>query len=160
MKKFFAAAGDAKIVAVVVREIAAAAAAALMEMGHEGRTYDLTGPEALTHHEMAEKLSHAVGREIQYIDVLPEAMREALLGVGLPLWQADGLIEDYAHYRRGEASAIAPGVQVDSFKPRSRLFGSHLARSQAGTTSARGCYRSRRSLLPYALRRNAPTRAG
>ena len=47
-----------------------------------------------------------------------------------------------------------------SFESRSRLFGSHLARSQAGTTSARGCYRSRRSLLPYALRRNAPTRAG
>ena len=47
-----------------------------------------------------------------------------------------------------------------SFEPRSRLFGSHLVRSQAGTTSVRGCYRSRRSLLPYASRRNAPTRAG
>src|SRR5215472_14956409 len=47
-----------------------------------------------------------------------------------------------------------------SFEPRSRLFGSHLARSQAGTTSARGCYRSRRLLPPYASRRNAPTRAG
>src|SRR5215471_10708925 len=47
-----------------------------------------------------------------------------------------------------------------SFEPRSRLFGSHLARSQAGTTSVRGCYRSRRLLLPCASRRNAPTRAG
>ena len=34
-----------------------------------------------------------------------------------------------------------------SFEPRSRLFGSHLGRSQAGTTSVRGCYRSRRLLL-------------
>src|SRR5262249_17433173 len=47
-----------------------------------------------------------------------------------------------------------------SFELRSRLFGSHLTRSQAGTTSVRGCYRSRRLLLPYASRRNAPTRAG
>src|SRR5262245_20438228 len=47
-----------------------------------------------------------------------------------------------------------------SFEPRSRLFGSHLTRSQAGTTSVRGCYRSRRLMLPYASRRNAPTRAG
>src|SRR5262244_1362568 len=47
-----------------------------------------------------------------------------------------------------------------SFEPRSRLFGSHLARSQAGTTSVRGCYRSRRPLLPYASRRNAPARVG
>src|SRR5215472_12124999 len=44
--------------------------------------------------------------------------------------------------------------------PRSRLFGSHQARSQAGTTSVRGCYRSRRWLLPYASRRNALTRVG
>jgi len=109
--KFFAAAGDARISAVDVRDIAAVAAAALTEMGHERRTYDLTGPEALTHNEMAQKLSKAVGREIQFVDVPPEAMRDALLGVGLPLWQADGLIEDYAHYRRGEASAIASGVE-------------------------------------------------
>ena len=29
---------------------------------------------------------------------------------GIPQWQAAGLIEDYAHYRGGEASAIASGV--------------------------------------------------
>jgi uncharacterized protein YbjT (DUF2867 family) len=109
--RFFAAAGDAKISVVDVRDIAAVAAAALTEEGHAGRTYELTGPEALTHAEMAEKLCTAIGREIQYVDVPPEAMMEALLRIGLPLWQADGLNEDYAHYRRGEASAIATGVQ-------------------------------------------------
>lgn len=109
--QFFAAAGDAKISAVDVRDIAAVALAALTEEGHAGRTYDLSGPEALTHGEMAEKLSKALGRQIQYVDVPPEAMMEALLSIGLPRWQADGLIEDYAHYRRGEASAITSGVQ-------------------------------------------------
>lgn len=109
--KFFAAAGDAKISAVDIRDIASVAAAALTAEGHVGRTYNLTGPEALTHGEMAEKLSNALGREVQYVDIPPEAMMDALLGIGLPHWQADGLIEDYAHYRRGEASAIASGVQ-------------------------------------------------
>jgi uncharacterized protein YbjT (DUF2867 family) len=61
--KFFAAAGEAKISAVDVRDIAAVAAAALTKEGHAGKTYDLTGPKALTHGEMAEKLSKAVGRE-------------------------------------------------------------------------------------------------
>jgi hypothetical protein len=60
---------------------------------------------------MAEKLSKAVGREIQYVDVPEKAMMGALLSVGLPPWQVDGLIEDYAHYRRGEAASIASGVQ-------------------------------------------------
>jgi hypothetical protein len=38
-------------------------------------------------------------------------MRNALFGLGFPEWQADGLIEDYAHYRRGEASGISNAVQ-------------------------------------------------
>ena len=109
--KFFAAAGDAKVSVIDVRDIAAVAAAALTERGHEGRTYDLTGPEALTHREMAERLSGALGRRVEFVDVPPDAMRGALIGVGLPAWQAEGLIEDYAHYRRGEASAVASGVQ-------------------------------------------------
>jgi uncharacterized protein YbjT (DUF2867 family) len=109
--KLFAAAADAKISAVDVRDIAAVAPAALTQDGHEGKTYDLTGPEAPSHGEMAEKLSKAVAREIQYVDVPEEAMMGALLSIGLPHWQVDGLIEDYAHYRRGEASSIASGVQ-------------------------------------------------
>jgi uncharacterized protein YbjT (DUF2867 family) len=115
--RFFAAVGDAKISAVDVRDIAAVAAAALAEEGHEGKTYNLTGPEALSHGEMAEKLSGVLGRRIHFVDVPPEAMRETLIRVGLPVWQADGLIEDYAHYSRGEASEVATGVQDATGKP-------------------------------------------
>jgi len=115
--KFFAAAGDAKISAVDVLDIAAVAAAALTWEGHEGKIYNLTGPEALTHQEMAEKLSNTLNRQIQFVDVPPEAMQEALINAGLPLWQADGLIEDYAHYRRGEASAAMTGVQDATGNP-------------------------------------------
>jgi len=118
--KFFAAAGDAQISAVDVCDIAEVAAVALTHDGHEGKTYDLTGPEALTHHKMAEKLSHVLKRQVAYVDVPPEAMKEALIGFGLPLWQADGVVEDYAHYRRGEAATIASGVQdATSTPPRS-----------------------------------------
>jgi uncharacterized protein YbjT (DUF2867 family) len=102
---------------VDVRDNAAAAAAALTGPGHEGRTYDLTGPEALTHAQMAAPLSGALGRPVAFADVPPEAMRDALLDAGMPLWQADGLVEDYAHYRRGEASAEAPGVRDATGEP-------------------------------------------
>jgi len=115
--KFFAAAGTAKISAIDVRDIAAAAVAALTEDGHEGKTYDLTGPEALSHSEMAAKLSRVLQRQVEYVDVPPEAMKEALLRIGFPLWQADGLVEDYAHYRRGEAATIASGVEEATGAP-------------------------------------------
>ena len=115
--KFFAAIDDAKVSAVDVRDNAAVAAAALTEPGHEGRTYTLTGPEALTHAEMAGAISDAVGRPVAFVSVPPDAMRDALLGMGMDPWQADGLIEDYAHYQRGEAAAVTSGVQDATGQP-------------------------------------------
>lgn len=109
--KFFAAIGAAKISAVDVRDIAAAATAALTQPGHENKTYDLTGPESLTHAEMAAGLAAALGHPVAFIDVSPDEMRGALLGLGMDAWQAEGLIEDYAHYHRGEAAAVAAGVR-------------------------------------------------
>jgi uncharacterized protein YbjT (DUF2867 family) len=109
--QFFAAADDARISAIDVRDIADSAAAALSSEGHEGKTYDLTGPEALTHAEFAAQLATALGRPVAFVNVPPEAMRAALLGAGFPEWQADGLLEDYAHYRRDEAATVATGVK-------------------------------------------------
>ncbi len=117
---FYAAIGDAKVSMIDVRDIADAAIAALTGTGHEGKIYDLTGSQALTHTEMAHYLSDAIGRKITFVDIPPETMLETLLSVHFPTWQAEGLLEDYAHYRRGEASVVASGVQDATGKaPRS-----------------------------------------
>ncbi len=107
---FFAAAGDARISAVDVRDLADVAVAALIDSRHKNKIYSLTGPEALTFGEMAVGLSQAVGRTISFADVPPETMREALDGLGFPAWQADGLLEELEMYRRGEAAEIESGV--------------------------------------------------
>ena len=107
---FFAPAGRAEISIVDVRDIAAVATAALTESGHEGKIYDITGPEALTHTDIAAQLSDALDKQVTFVDIPESAMREALLAHGFPEWQADGLIEDYAHYRRGEASSVSNAV--------------------------------------------------
>lgn len=114
---FYAAVGDAKVSAVDVRDIAEVAVAALTGSGHEGKTYDLTGPQALTHTEMAQYISNAIGRQINFVDIPPDTMLDMLLSVHFPAWQAEGLIEDYAHYRRGEAATISSGVQDATGKP-------------------------------------------
>ena len=117
---FYAAAGDAKVSAVDVRDIADVAVAALTQSGHEGKIYNLTGSQALTHTQMAEYLSAALARQITFVDVSPESMYEFLLGAKFPLWQADGLLEEYAHYRRNEAAAIGTGIKESLGKePRS-----------------------------------------
>ena len=60
---------------------------------------------------MADQLSKAAGKPIKYVDIPPDAMRQALLGFGMPAWQADGLVEDYDHYRRGEADVVTQTVR-------------------------------------------------
>jgi uncharacterized protein YbjT (DUF2867 family) len=108
---FFAAVGDARISAVDVRDLADVAVAALTGSGHDNKVYSLTGPDALTFAEMAHQFSKAVGRTITFVDVPPESMRVALVDLGFPAWQADGLLEEFAMYRRGEAAGVEAGVR-------------------------------------------------
>jgi uncharacterized protein YbjT (DUF2867 family) len=112
--------GDAAVSVVDARDIAAVAAAALTEDRHVGKTYTVTGPAAVTHAEIATELGDAVGRTVRFESIPPEAFLAALTGAGMPEWQAEGLVEDYAHYDRGEASAVSPDVaQVTGTSPRS-----------------------------------------
>jgi uncharacterized protein YbjT (DUF2867 family) len=116
--RFFAPIGDARVSAVDVRDIAAVAAVTLTEPGHDGQIYTITGPAAITHGEIAAALSAALGREITFVDVSPQVFAEGLRDV-LPAWQVDGLLEDYAHYVRGEAAEVYPAVaDVTGRQPR------------------------------------------
>jgi len=107
---------------VDVRDLADVAIAALTSSPHDHKCYSLTGPEALTFAEMAEQLSAALGRRIAFVDVPPEAMREALAELGFPCWQVDGLLEEFAMYRRGEAAGVESGV-AESLNRSARSFG-------------------------------------
>jgi len=109
---FFAAIGEAKVSAIDVRDIAAVAAACLTQSAHENKIYDLTGPEPLSHHEMAGIFSRVLDKPVQFIDVTPGQMHAGLHAAGFPQWQADGLIEDYAHYARQEAAAVCKTVET------------------------------------------------
>jgi uncharacterized protein YbjT (DUF2867 family) len=116
--RFFAPIGNARISAVDIRDIADVAAAALTEDGHQGRTYTITGPAAISHGEVAAALSRVLGREITFIDAPPDVFAESLREV-LPAWQLDGLLEDYAHYARGEAETVHSTVaEVTGHPPR------------------------------------------
>jgi uncharacterized protein YbjT (DUF2867 family) len=107
--RLYAPIGDALVSAVDVRDIAAVAAVTLSEPGHEGAAYTLTGPAAITHAQIAAALTAAIGRDVAFVDVPPQAFAASIKGI-LPPWQVEGLLEDYEHYRRGEAAAVSPAV--------------------------------------------------
>jgi uncharacterized protein YbjT (DUF2867 family) len=99
---------DAKIASIDVGDIAEITAKVLTGMGHEGKTYPLTGPEALTMTEVAEKLSAATGKTIRYVNVPPEDARKAQLAAGMPPYLADALFELFAERRNGKESKVWP----------------------------------------------------
>lgn len=113
---FFAPIGSSAVSAIDVRDIAAVAAAALTEDGHDKAMYTLTGPAAITHDDIASALTAALGRTITFADAPPEQFSAALQGI-LPTWQIEGTLEDYAHYRRGEASFVSTAVKDVTGRP-------------------------------------------
>ena len=103
---------DASIASIDVGDIAEIAAKVLTGSGHEGKTYPLTGPEALTMTEVAEKLSTAAGKTIRYVNVPPEAARQAQLAAGMPPYLADALFELFAERRNGKEATVWPNAQA------------------------------------------------
>src|SRR5919112_3542416 len=73
-------AGEGRVGAVARDDIAGVAVAVLLGGGHDGRTYDVTGPEAVTLHQPAEDLTRVIGRSITYhAETLEEGYASRLL---------------------------------------------------------------------------------
>jgi uncharacterized protein YbjT (DUF2867 family) len=77
---------------------------------HHAKSYDMTGPEALTMDEVAAHISQAIGRRVEYINVAPEEKRRALLAAGVPPERADALDELFAERRRCSESRVYLGT--------------------------------------------------
>jgi uncharacterized protein YbjT (DUF2867 family) len=99
---------EARIASIDVGDIAEIAARVLTGSGHEGKTYPLTGPEALTMRQVAEKLSAATGKTVRYVNVPPEDARQAQLAAGMPPYLADALFELFAERRNGKEAKVWP----------------------------------------------------
>src|SRR6266704_332495 len=81
---FYGCQGNGAVSVVDIRDIAAVAVMVLAATGHEGKSYALTGGEALTNGHVAEKISQVAGRKISYVDLPPAEFRKARHGGSLP----------------------------------------------------------------------------
>ena len=112
--------GDGKVGVIDTRDIGNAAATVLTSDGHEGKTYPLTGPEALSMGEVAEKLSAALGKEVKYINVPQQDAKAGMMAMGMPDWMADGWAAMAMMISTGAANMVTPMVkEVTGEEPRS-----------------------------------------
>lgn len=99
-------------------DIAAVAAAALLDDGHAGRAYNLTGPETLTPRERIAILSRATGREISLVPMTHEEAVERLMASGVSRADADYVIGWYAAPNAEAVTVVDTVERVTGRAPR------------------------------------------
>jgi len=103
----YAPAGEARMAWVDTRDIAAVAGTVLTSAGHDNLVYELTGPQAFTFGEVAERLGSLLGRRIAYVDVPDGGARQAMTSMGLSPWLAEGMLALYHLFKANGTTALA-----------------------------------------------------
>ncbi|GHO89150.1 SDR family oxidoreductase [Dictyobacter formicarum] len=98
--------GDAFIAPTDVHDIVKVFHAVLTTEGHEGKIYELSGPDSMMMNDIAAQLSRALGRTIHYVNVTPEQERQQLVSFGMPEQLADAVNELYSERRKGSESKV------------------------------------------------------
>ncbi|WP_324909001.1 NAD(P)H-binding protein [Baekduia sp.] len=106
-------AGEGRCAWVARDDVADAAAAVLADPGaHDGKVYDLTGPEAHTLTWAAEQLSAVTGREITFKNQTVQGAYEARYPLDRPDWELDGWVTSYVAIGTGEMDVVSDAVST------------------------------------------------
>ncbi|GAA3992452.1 NAD(P)H-binding protein [Allokutzneria multivorans] len=96
--------GDAQIAPVHEKDIAAVAVRALLDDGHAGKAYELTGSETMTQRRQVELIGEAIGRQVRFEELTPEQSREQMAR-----WAPVGVIDSLLGYL---ADAVGKPAEV------------------------------------------------
>lgn len=106
-------AGDGRLAGVARSDVARVAASVLLEPGsHRGRTYDLTGPEALTLTEAARVITEVTGRTTTFHDETVEEAFASRAAYGAPDWQLEAWVSTYTAIAAGELDRVSDDVRT------------------------------------------------
>ncbi|TDD48223.1 SDR family oxidoreductase [Nonomuraea terrae] len=115
-------AGQGRVSVVAQDDIAEAAAAVLLRPEeHEGATYDLTGPRAVTLEEVATVLTRATGTVFSYHEETVEEAYASRSALGAPAWQVEAWVSTYLAIAAGELEEVGDGVPALTGHPATGL---------------------------------------
>ena len=107
---WIASAGEGRVGFVAKHDCVECAVRALTTPGHEGRTYEITGPELLSFSDVARIASEVDGRPIEFRAVTDDEMATMLAAAGVPQHYKEGMfttgvgtssIADIVSYEQG-----------------------------------------------------------
>lgn len=127
---FYSPLGEARVSAIDTRDVSAIAARVIVEPGHEGRRYELTGAESLSNDEIARLFSVALGRNITHVSISEAKATAAMAASGLPAWLVGMLSELNAIAKAGWLAEVKPDAALVLKRPPTsfaRFIADHLA---------------------------------
>lgn len=108
-------AGDGRCAIVARADVARTAAAVLADPAtHVGRTYDLTGPQALSMAEVAATISRVRGRAVSFHDETVAEAYASRAPFGAPDWQVDAWVSTYTAIASGVMASVSADVETVS----------------------------------------------
>jgi uncharacterized protein YbjT (DUF2867 family) len=108
---------DGRVSYVTRQDICDVAAAVLSGAGHEGQTYNMTGPEALSLAEVAALLSEVSGLDCHYYDETMDEARASRAPYNAPEATVAAWISTYTAIARGELALVTDDVERLSGHP-------------------------------------------
>ena len=103
--------GEGKIAFIHLDDIADVAAAALTGDPHGGRAWSITGPEALSYREMAQKIGNAIGRQVSYAAISDVEERARWSARGEPEESIDYHLSIFRAIRAGRLAIVTEEVE-------------------------------------------------
>jgi uncharacterized protein YbjT (DUF2867 family) len=88
----YGALGSTALPVIDPEDIAEAAATVLTTPGHEGKAYELSGPEAVTTEDQVKTIGAVLGRDLSYVNVPDDAARQSMLGMGMTPGYVDAML--------------------------------------------------------------------
>jgi uncharacterized protein YbjT (DUF2867 family) len=111
--------GRAATAPIGEQDIAAAAARVLLDDGHAGAAYVLTGQESLTQIEQVRLIGEAIGRELRFEELPADAFRKAAAG-HMPAPAVEDLLRYYSQYI-GRTAEMSADVQRLTGRPATKF---------------------------------------
>jgi uncharacterized protein YbjT (DUF2867 family) len=111
-------AGEGRVAAVARADVADAAAAVLRDPdAHRDTSYELTGPEALTMAELADRAGRCLGRRLRFHDETVEEAYASRARFGAERWQLDAWVSTYLAIAGGEVARVTADVERLTGRP-------------------------------------------
>ncbi|WP_370324719.1 SDR family oxidoreductase [Euzebya sp.] len=105
-------AGEGRVAAVARADVADVAAAVLRDpAAHAGAVYELSGPEALTMAEIADRAGAVIGKELRYVAETVDEARASRAHLDPEPFEMDAWISTYTAIAAGEVSRVTDHVE-------------------------------------------------